>query len=120
MRFFMTRPFFYRFVYIGKSGSFTPYHKDVLSSYSWSVNVMGAKEWIFVRPGSEENLGIFKTSKILGDYPADVSSKLNNNNNKSSHFSSNSEQMFKLIQSSGNAVFVPTNWHHQAGVLKNN
>ena len=73
---------------------------------------MGAKEWIFVRPGSEKNLGIFKTSQILGDYPADVSSKLNNNNH-TSHSSSDSAQMFKLIQSSGNAVFVPTNWHHQ-------
>ena len=94
----------YRFVYIGKSGSFTPYHKDVLSSYSWSVNVMGAKEWLFVRPGSEASLGIVKSSETIGDYPADVSANLP---------LETSSDMFRLEQKAGNAIFVPSNWHHQ-------
>ena len=36
----------YRFCYLGPAGSSTPVHADVLRSYSWSVNVCGAK----VRP----------------------------------------------------------------------
>ena len=35
----------YRFVYIGVKGSFTPLHKDVFRSYSWSTNVSGVKKW---------------------------------------------------------------------------
>jgi hypothetical protein len=31
----------HRFVYLGPRGSFTPLHKDVLNSFSWSVNVAG-------------------------------------------------------------------------------
>ena len=35
----------YRFVYIGMKGSFTPLHKDVFRSYSWSTNIAGTKKW---------------------------------------------------------------------------
>ena len=35
----------YRFVYIGKKGTFTPLHKDVFRSYSWSTNIAGRKRW---------------------------------------------------------------------------
>jgi len=40
----------YRFVYFGPHSSFTPLHRDVYSSYSWSGNVVGAKLWIFLPP----------------------------------------------------------------------
>ena len=35
----------YRFVYVGNKGSFTPLHKDVFRSYSWSTNIVGTKLW---------------------------------------------------------------------------
>ena len=38
----------YRFVYIGMKGSFTPLHKDVFRSYSWSTNISGTKKWYFI------------------------------------------------------------------------
>ena len=31
--------------YIGRKGTFTPLHKDVFRSYSWSANVVGCKRW---------------------------------------------------------------------------
>lgn len=42
----------YRFVYMGPTGSWTPFHADVLHSYSWSANICGRKKWIFFPPGS--------------------------------------------------------------------
>lgn len=31
-------------------GSWTPLHADVLRSYSWSVNITGAKRWLLLPP----------------------------------------------------------------------
>lgn len=97
----------YRFLYLGKSSTFTPFHADVLSSYSWSVNISGEKEWIFLKPGQHANYGIIK-EKITQNYPSDVSSLL-----------ANDENFFKLTQKSGNAIFVPSNWYHQVRNVKN-
>jgi hypothetical protein len=35
----------YRFVYIGRAGSRTCLHADVVRSFSWSINVAGAKRY---------------------------------------------------------------------------
>ena len=43
----------YRFLYMGAAGTWTPMHHDVLNSYSWSVNLVGRKRWIFFPPGTE-------------------------------------------------------------------
>jgi hypothetical protein len=40
----------YRFVYLGPAGSWTPLHADVLTSFSWSANVAGAKRWLLLAP----------------------------------------------------------------------
>lgn len=44
----------FRFVYIGVEGTFTPFHKDVYDSYSWSTNVFGTKLWSFWAPDDAE------------------------------------------------------------------
>ena len=43
----------FRFVYLGVQGTFTPFHKDVYDSYSWSTNVIGKKLWTFWAPDDE-------------------------------------------------------------------
>ena len=43
----------FRFVYLGIQGTFTPFHKDVYDSYSWSTNVVGRKLWTFWAPNNE-------------------------------------------------------------------
>ena len=43
----------FRFVYLGIQGTFTPFHKDVYDSYSWSTNVVGRKLWTFWAPDDE-------------------------------------------------------------------
>ena len=40
----------YRFLYLGKSQSFTPMHHDVVRSNSWSVNLVGVKLWLLFHP----------------------------------------------------------------------
>ena len=40
----------FRFCYLGPAGTFTPLHRDVYASYSWSANVVGRKLWWFFPP----------------------------------------------------------------------
>ncbi|TCD61992.1 hypothetical protein EIP91_007632 [Steccherinum ochraceum] len=40
----------FRFVYVGASGTFTPLHRDVYTSYSWSTNICGRKRWWLFDP----------------------------------------------------------------------
>lgn len=40
----------FRFVYAGAKGTFTPLHRDVYTSYSWSTNVCGRKRWWLFPP----------------------------------------------------------------------
>eukprot|EP00392_Amoebophrya_sp_AT5.2_P006000 g6010.t1 len=35
----------YRFCYAGRQNSITPWHFDVMGSYSWSANLVGIKKW---------------------------------------------------------------------------
>lgn len=40
----------FRFTYLGPAGTYTPLHRDVYSSYSWSANVVGRKLWWLFPP----------------------------------------------------------------------
>ncbi|CAG9098460.1 unnamed protein product [Plutella xylostella] len=87
----------FMFVYIGPKDSWTPLHVDVYSSYSWSVNVVGRKKWILFPPGEENKL-----KDSLGNLPL--------------LFDSNTYKdvcYYEVIQEKGDAIFVPTGWHHQ-------
>jgi hypothetical protein len=46
----------FRFTYIGPSGTYTPLHRDVYSSYSWSCNILGRKVWWLFPPDRVEHL----------------------------------------------------------------
>ncbi|PFH35289.1 hypothetical protein BESB_061760 [Besnoitia besnoiti] len=37
----------YRFAYLGARGTYTPWHRDVLGTSSWSANLCGVKRWVF-------------------------------------------------------------------------
>ena len=75
----------YRFVYWGPAHSSTPWHVDVLQSFSWSWNVYGTKQWTFECPPS---------------------------NRYEDHEKGNSRQ-FSLLQQAGELVWVPSTWRHQ-------
>ncbi len=77
----------YKFVYWGPSGSQTTLHSDVLHSFSWSFNVVGAKKWTFHIPDSSSD-----------------------NNGKDVNASS---KIFEVIQRTGETIFVPSKWKHE-------
>lgn len=74
----------------------TPFHVDVFTSYSWSINVCGQKKWLFFAPGTENKL-----RDDLGNLPYDITNE--------THWKKGTE----IIQNVGEAVFVPSGWHHQ-------
>lgn len=83
----MTQILFYR----------TPLHEDVYCSFSWSVNIVGRKKWILFPPGEEDKL-----KDQFGNLPL-VFEPENHVNVK----------YYEIIQEKGDALFVPSGWHHQ-------
>ncbi|GJJ10392.1 hypothetical protein Clacol_004618 [Clathrus columnatus] len=60
----------FRFVYMGIAETFTPLHRDVYASYSWSTNVFGVKTWYLFPPNVSKHLRRFPdrtTSEIVFD-----------------------------------------------------
>lgn len=76
---------------------------DVFTSYSWSVNICGEKKWILLPPGEERKL-----KNKLGDLPYDISFLTDLNNNDRGDV-----KYFIVHQKAGDAIFVPSGWHHQ-------
>lgn len=102
----------YRFVYMGPKYTWTPLHADVFTSFSWSANICGRKRWKLFPPGQEEFLKD-KFGKLAYDVnclkEGDTSEYPNVN--KLSRF-------YDIIQEAGEAIFVPSGWHHQVWNLE--
>ncbi|KAI0695229.1 hypothetical protein BC835DRAFT_1273609 [Cytidiella melzeri] len=95
----------FRFVYVGASGTFTPLHRDVYCSYSWSTNICGRKRWwlfppeqtafLFVRGG--RNVTVHDVRKVDDrDFPEYCKTT-----------------PFVVDQVEGETIFVPSGWYHQ-------
>ncbi|EFO21548.2 jmjC domain-containing protein [Loa loa] len=94
----------YRFVYFGAKNTWTPFHADVMSSYSWSANICGRKLWYFVPPNREECFRIDRDT-FLEDIRT-VQDKWPK------------ATVISFIQEEGEIVFVPSNWYHQVHNLE--
>lgn len=88
----------YRFVYIGVKDTWTPFHADVFSSFSWSANICGLKKWIFYPPGEENHL-----KDNFGKLPYNVTDAKNYTDHTG----------IEVFQYQGEIIFVPSSWHHQ-------
>jgi hypothetical protein len=91
----------YRFTYAGPAGTFTPVHRDVYGSYSWSSNIVGKKRWWLIPP---EDTELFLTRSGGEDLVFDVREV--------------DEVLWKgkvlvVEQQAGETIFVPSGWHHQ-------
>lgn len=79
----------------------TPFHADVFNSFSWSANVCGQKRWILYPPGLENKL-----KDSLNNLPYDIGNI------------PEVEGYYEVIQGPGDAIFVPSGWHHQVWNLE--
>ncbi|GJP53964.1 hypothetical protein CLOM_g13074 [Closterium sp. NIES-68] len=96
----------YRFVYMGRAGTWTPLHTDVLRSFSWSVNVCGRKRWLFLSPDQTRYVTHRHTrSTTVYDVDSPVDATL---------FPEFHKAVWMMVdQRAGDAIFVPSAWPHQ-------
>ncbi|KAH9498586.1 JmjC domain-containing protein 4 [Bulinus truncatus] len=98
----------YRFVYMGPKNSWTPFHSDVLCSYSWSANICGLKKWIIFPPGCETKLQD-KYEQMIFDlrseklYDPDLFPKA----------LEAMDEAITVFQNPGEIIFIPSGWYHQ-------
>uniref|UniRef100_A0A1B6FRY0 Jumonji domain-containing protein 4 n=1 Tax=Cuerna arida TaxID=1464854 RepID=A0A1B6FRY0_9HEMI len=92
---------------MGPKGSWTPFHADVFSSFSWSVNLCGKKRWILYPPGEEKHL-----TDIHGNLAYDVEDPTLKDRVRFESYKKLETQL-EIIQNPGEAIFVPSGWHHQ-------
>ncbi|KAH9943961.1 Clavaminate synthase-like protein [Amylocystis lapponica] len=97
----------FRFVYVGAEGTFTPLHRDVYTSYSWSTNVCGRKRWwlfppdqtrFLLRKGGEEHLETAYDVRNVDcvAFPGFAQARA-----------------IVIDQEEGETIFVPSGWYHQ-------
>ncbi|KAK4690040.1 hypothetical protein P7C73_g43, partial [Tremellales sp. Uapishka_1] len=85
----------FRFTYLGPRDTFTPLHRDVYSSYSWSANVVGRKKWWIFPPDRLDNV------KRDGEFVFDVREMQDEGGG------------IVVIQEEGEVIFIPSGWYHQ-------
>ena len=66
-----TQPNDFRFCYAGPPGTFSPLHRDVYASYSWSANIVGRKKWWLFPPDR-----LHQVKKTNGELVFDVRENL--------------------------------------------
>ncbi|GJE99471.1 cupin-like domain-containing protein [Phanerochaete sordida] len=94
----------FRFVYVGAAGTFTPLHRDVYCSYSWSTNVCGRKRW-WLFPPEQTPLLFMRTRKVSVHDVRDVDP---------AQFPDFAQARPLVVeQDEGETIFVPSGWYHQ-------
>ncbi|WVQ95261.1 hypothetical protein IAU59_002356 [Kwoniella sp. CBS 9459] len=86
----------FRFTYLGPPLTYTPLHRDVYGSYSWSANIVGRKVWWLFPP---DRLDAVKDRH--GELVFDVRELEREGGG------------VKILQGEGEIIFVPSGWHHQ-------
>ncbi|CAL5220025.1 g1971 [Coccomyxa viridis] len=97
----------YRFVYLGPAGTKTPVHADVLNSFSWSVNLAGCKLWRLLPPQHTHLLYDRFGNELAPAFDADEA--------RPGHFTNLAaarKHAVEVQQGIGEAIFVPSGWHH--------
>ncbi|KAK7689646.1 hypothetical protein QCA50_007439 [Cerrena zonata] len=94
----------FRFVYIGAEGTFTPLHRDVYTSYSWSTNIIGRKRWWLFPP--DQTRYLFMKHRKMSVY--DVRN-VDTKDFPEFHLA----RPIVVEQDEGETIFVPSGWYHQ-------
>ncbi|GJN18684.1 hypothetical protein PR202_gb05872 [Eleusine coracana subsp. coracana] len=100
----------YQFVYMGAKGTWTPLHADVFMSYSWSANVCGRKQWLFLSPSQSHRVFDRNMRSSVYNLNDDVPEK---------HFPEfHKTEWLECIQEQNEVIFVPSGWYHQVHNLE--
>ena len=91
----------YRFTYAGPKGTYTPLHRDVYGSYSWSSNIVGRKRWWLIPP---EHTDIVWTQPGGSEVVFDL---------RELDETLWRERVLEVVQEAGETIFVPSGWYHQ-------
>ncbi|KAL7747080.1 hypothetical protein RI367_007576 [Sorochytrium milnesiophthora] len=98
----------YRFVYMGLAGTWTPFHADVVRSYSWSANVCGRKRWYLFPPGQDHLFRDINGHTVFNIHDYDKR-----------RFPRFHEAVhIEVTQEAGQTLFVPSGWFHQVENLE--
>lgn len=104
----------YRFVYLGRRGTHTNLHADVLNSYSWSANVCGCKRWLLLPPEQThllfDSFGHELAPRFHPIYERDF---VDHDYSWVDRFPLlHRARPIEIIQGPGTTMFVPSGWHH--------
>ncbi|KAL3824869.1 hypothetical protein ACJIZ3_020898 [Penstemon smallii] len=100
----------YRFVYMGRKGTWTPLHADVFRSYSWSANVCGRKQWYFLSPSQHQLVFDRNMKSSVYNIFEDVC--------KSKFPGFEKAIWWECTQEQNEIIFVPSGWYHQVHNLE--
>lgn len=115
----------YKFVYLGRKGTVTALHADVLRSFSWSTNICGSKYWYFIAPQHTHLLYDCFGTTLAHHLHADMTSNVESDKVSDSEHQRNDflsvlypglqyarQYSFSIRQQSRETIFVPSNWFH--------
>ncbi|KAG7530480.1 hypothetical protein FFLO_05021 [Filobasidium floriforme] len=101
----------YRFTYMGPKGTFTPLHRDVYGSYSWSSNIIGRKRWWLIPPAIKHRF-----HKHAGPHGPGEAEMLFDLRELSDPEALNGVMIIE--QAPGETIHVPSGWYHQVENLE--
>jgi hypothetical protein len=102
----------YRFVYMGRKGTRTRLHRDVLNTFSWSVNVTGVKRWLLFPPTETRLLYDIFGRELAPYFPYPLSEPERAAVDWDRFPLLRYARPYEIIQNPGEAVFVPSGWYH--------
>eukprot|EP00466_Bigelowiella_natans_P014371 jgi/Bigna1/33947/e_gw1.3.217.1 len=99
----------FRFVYMGPKGTWTPLHRDVFASYSWSSNILGFKLWIMFPPSVTKYL-VDENGECVYD---DSDHHHRQDLDRFPRLEEAINECHVCIQRPGTTIYVPSGWYHQ-------
>lgn len=91
--------FLFELFFFNQSQHRTPFHSDVLGTFSWSTNIVGRKKWLLLIPGEE-----CKLFDRFGQTPFTIDEDC---------LQANDVRYFLVHQDADETLFVPSGWWHQ-------